>query len=101
MSPLPGLRTSCWMPLARVLLAALASLAFATGAATYPLTGASQPPPVQREFRAMWIPTVGNSCWPSKPGLTTAQQKAELLALLDRAAALKLNAVIFQVRPAC
>jgi uncharacterized lipoprotein YddW (UPF0748 family) len=59
------------------------------------------PPPPAREFRATWIATVGNSCWPSKPGLTTSQQKAELIALLDRAAALKLNAVIFQVRPAC
>jgi hypothetical protein len=43
------------------------------------------PPPPAREFRATWIATVGNSCWPSKPGLTTAQQKAELIALLDRA----------------
>lgn len=60
-----------------------------------------QPPPIPREFRAAWIPTVGNSCWPSKPGLTTAQQKAELVALLDRAVELKLNALIFQVRPAC
>jgi uncharacterized lipoprotein YddW (UPF0748 family) len=59
------------------------------------------PPEPPREFRAAWIATVGNSCWPSKPGLTTAQQKAELIALLDRAAAMKLNAVIFQVRPAC
>jgi len=59
------------------------------------------PPPPNREFRAMWIATVGNSCWPSKPGLTTAQQKAELIALLDRAASLKMNAVIFQIRPAC
>jgi uncharacterized lipoprotein YddW (UPF0748 family) len=59
------------------------------------------PPPPAREFRAAWIATVGNSCWPSKPGLTTDQQKAELIAILDRAAALKMNAVIFQVRPAC
>lgn len=59
------------------------------------------PPQPVREFRAAWIATVGNSCWPSKPGLTTDQQKAELIAILDRAAALKLNAVIFQVRPAC
>ena len=58
------------------------------------------PPPILREFRAAWIPTVGNLCWPSKPGLSTAAQKAELLALLDRATELKLNAVIFQVRPA-
>lgn len=59
------------------------------------------PPPVMREFRATWIPTVGNSCWPSKSGLPVEQQKAELIALLDRAEELKLNAIIFQVRPAC
>ena len=59
------------------------------------------PPAPLREFRAAWIATVGNSCWPSKSGLSTAQQQAELIALLDRAVALKLNAVIFQVRPAC
>jgi uncharacterized lipoprotein YddW (UPF0748 family) len=81
---------------------ALAFLLPALGgfAATYQITSGTPPPPM-REFRAAWIPTVGNSCWPSKPGLSTAQQKAELLALLDRAAQLKLNAVIFQVRPAC
>jgi uncharacterized lipoprotein YddW (UPF0748 family) len=70
-------------------------------AATYKPTTADTPPPIMREFRAAWIPTVGNSCWPSKPGLSTAEQKKEMLALLDRAADLKLNAVIFQVRPAC
>ena len=37
--------------------------------------------------------------WPSKPGLPVAQQKAELVALLNQAARLRLNAVIFQVRP--
>jgi uncharacterized lipoprotein YddW (UPF0748 family) len=73
----------------------------ANGTATARTTVKIQPPPIVREFRASWIPSVGNSCWPSKPGLTTAQQKAELLALLDRAVELKLNAVIFQVRPAC
>jgi len=73
----------------------LAALLTATAGA------AVAPPAPVREFRAAWIPTVGNSCWPSKPGLSTEQQKAELIALLDRAAALKLNAVIFQVRPAC
>ncbi len=60
-----------------------------------------QPPGVAREFRAVWIATVGNINWPSKPGLTTAEQKSELLALLDRAVELRLNAVVFQVRPAC
>jgi uncharacterized lipoprotein YddW (UPF0748 family) len=59
------------------------------------------PPQPVREFRGMWIATVANIDWPSKPGLSTAAQKAELISILDRAAKLKLNAVIFQVRPAC
>ena len=45
----------------------------------------SAPPPA-REFRAAWIATVANIDWPSKPGLPVAQQKAELISLLDRAA---------------
>jgi uncharacterized lipoprotein YddW (UPF0748 family) len=59
------------------------------------------PPSPAREFRAAWIATVGNKDWPSAPGLSVAQQKAELISLLDTAARLKLNAIVFQVRPAC
>ncbi|HZF00616.1 MAG TPA: family 10 glycosylhydrolase [Methylomirabilota bacterium] len=60
------------------------------------------PPTVAREFRGAWITCVAtNADWPSQSGLTVAQQKAELIALLDHAAQLKLNAVILQVRPAC
>ena len=59
------------------------------------------PPKIMREFRGAWIASVGNIDWPSKPGLSTADQQKELLALLDRAAQLKLNAVILQVRPSC
>ena len=58
------------------------------------------PPPVPREFRAVWVATVGNMDWPSKPGLSTEEQKAELIALLDTVAALHMNAVVLQVRPA-
>jgi uncharacterized lipoprotein YddW (UPF0748 family) len=49
----------------------------------------------------MWIATVDNIDWPSRAGLPTAQQKSELLAILDRAAQARMNAVVFQVRPAC
>jgi len=66
-----------------------------------PPTVSLTPPQPEREFRGVWIATVDNIDWPSKKGLSTADQKAELLALLDRAAKLKLNAVIFQVRPQC
>lgn len=53
-----------------------------------------------REFRAAWVATVANIDWPSAPGLSVDQQKQEMIALLNRAAALHLNAIIFQVRPA-
>jgi uncharacterized lipoprotein YddW (UPF0748 family) len=59
------------------------------------------PPVPAREFRGVWIATVGNIDWPSKPALSTAAQKAELVSILDRAAQMKLNAVVLQVRPAC
>ncbi|HVR34233.1 MAG TPA: family 10 glycosylhydrolase [Methylomirabilota bacterium] len=63
--------------------------------------GSFVPPEPRREFRAAWIATVSNIDWPSKPGLPVEQQKAELLALLNTATNLNLNAVILQVRPAC
>ncbi len=59
------------------------------------------PPAPLREFRGAWIATVANKDWPSKPGLSSAQQKTELIAILDKAARLKLNAIILQIRPAC
>ncbi len=59
------------------------------------------PPAARREFRGVWIATVANIDWPSRPGLPSDQQKAELVALLDRAKALNLNAIVFQVRSAC
>jgi uncharacterized lipoprotein YddW (UPF0748 family) len=57
-------------------------------------------PPIEREFRGVWVATVGNMDWPSRPGLSVEKQKAELIAILDRAADIGLNAVVFQVRPA-
>ena len=56
-------------------------------------------PAVSREFRALWVATVNNLDWPSRNDLTTAEQQQELLAILDRAAALRMNAIVFQVRP--
>jgi uncharacterized lipoprotein YddW (UPF0748 family) len=61
---------------------------------------AELPPPMPREFRAAWVATVANIDWPSKPGLPAEVQRAEALALLDRAQSLGLNALILQVRPA-
>ena len=61
-----------------------------------------QPPQIPREFRGAWISEVAsNADWPSQPGLSVAEQKAGLIALLDHAVQLHLNTVVFQVRPAC
>src|SRR5215212_5303971 len=60
----------------------------------------TSPPAIRREFRGVWIASVDNIDWPSQPGLSTQEQKDELIGMLDRAAALRLNAVILQVRPA-
>lgn len=56
-------------------------------------------PFVMREFRAAWIATVANINWPSKSGLSTAEQQKEAIALLDFLKEHHYNAVIFQVRP--
>ncbi|WP_078915211.1 glycoside hydrolase family 10 protein [Streptomyces sp. NRRL S-474] len=51
------------------------------------------------EMRGVWLATVANRDWPSKPGLTATRQRAELISHLDRAVRDRLNTVIFQVRP--
>lgn len=60
----------------------------------------STAPTPAREFRAAWVATVANIDWPSEPGLSTAEQQAELRALLDEAVLMHFNAIILQVRPA-
>jgi uncharacterized lipoprotein YddW (UPF0748 family) len=77
------------------LLLATTVLALAIG----PAFAADDPPPPKREFRGVWVATVANIDWPSKPGLPAEKQKEELIAILDKAAELNLNAVVFQVRP--
>lgn len=58
-------------------------------------------PPVKREFRAAWVATVANINWPSRPGLSTEEQKREAIKLLDFLQKHNFNAVIFQIRPQC
>jgi len=57
-------------------------------------------PEPMTEFRGVWVATVANIDWPSEPGLSVIKQKEELITLLDKAASLHFNAIIFQVRPA-
>jgi uncharacterized lipoprotein YddW (UPF0748 family) len=66
---------------------------------TPPAGTALAPPPAPHEFRAAWVSTVANIDWPTKPNLNPAQQQAEAIAILDRAKALNLNAIVLQVRP--
>lgn len=56
-------------------------------------------PEPTREFRAAWVATVFNLDWPSRAGLSAAQQKKELLDILNTAYKLRLNAIILQIRP--
>ncbi|WP_344237305.1 glycoside hydrolase family 10 protein [Kribbella hippodromi] len=52
-----------------------------------------------RQFRASWVSSVVNIDWPSKTGLSAAQQQAELIGWLDDAVRQRHNAVVLQVRP--
>ena len=87
-------------PAIGIALALLSPTGFAKAATSYVPAAITAPEPPPREFRGVWIATVGNIDWPSKPGLPVEQQKAEMLAMLNRAAQLNLNAVVLQVRPA-
>ena len=58
-----------------------------------------RPPAVTREFRGAWVASIYNIDWPSRKGLSASSQKAELRSMLDQMVALKMNAMIFQVRP--
>ncbi|WP_234045512.1 glycoside hydrolase family 10 protein [Streptomyces adelaidensis] len=81
---------------------AVTTLVAAGGVAAGTAMAGGEPSPRRRaqgELRGMWLATVVNRDWPSKPGLTADEQRAELIAHLDTAVERRLNAVIFQVRP--
>lgn len=84
--------SSCFLSLCAAVLPSMLHAQAAT-------PDASEPPPVRRELRAAWVATVGNIDWPSRPDLDTWSQQAELLAILNKAVALHLNAIVFQIRP--
>lgn len=54
----------------------------------------------KREFRGVWVATVNNIDWPSKPGLSADQQQQELIGILEQHKANGINAIMLQVRPA-
>lgn len=72
----------------------------ATRGSPQPLTAAELPPPAPREWRAAWVASVAHIDWPSRAGLSVAEQQAAARDLMDRAREIGLNALILQVRPA-
>lgn len=53
----------------------------------------------KREFRGAWLATVVNIDWPSRPGLSSATQKQQLIDILDDHQRSGINAIMLQVRP--
>ncbi len=58
-------------------------------------------PSHRRELRGVWIATVSNINFPSRPGSSAAEQQAELQSIVDLTNEAGLNAIVFQVRPEC
>ena len=55
---------------------------------------------IPTEMRGIWVATVANIDWPSRPGLDAATQQAEAIEILDRQKEHGINAVFLQLRPA-
>ncbi len=51
-------------------------------------------------MRGVWVATVANIDWPTKPGLKKKIQKEEIISILDHSKQLGFNAIFLQVRPA-
>lgn len=71
-----------------------------------PDAGSDAPIPVDvvsvsapREMRGVWVASVSNLDFPSRRGLTAAQGRAELAAIVALAQETGLNTLFFQVRP--
>ena len=50
-------------------------------------------------FRGIWVSTIINLDYPSSPGLSVSELKAEAVEILDNCAKMGFNAVFLQVRP--
>lgn len=53
-----------------------------------------------QDFQGVWVATVLNLDYPSKPGITNAELRTEADRILDQVQAMGMNAVVLQVRPA-
>ena len=57
-------------------------------------------PQPEEEFRGVWVATVANIDWPSKPGDPWQKKQADFRKILNFYSKLKFNAVLVQVRTA-
>lgn len=64
-----------------------------------PVTCAGREAKAPRQLRGMWLTTISNRDWPSKPGLDEATVKAEYRGWLDLAQKMNHNAIFVHVRP--
>ena len=55
---------------------------------------------VKPEFRGVWIATVSNIDWPEKPTVSSEDQKAQFIKLLEMHKRNGINAIVMQIRPA-
>ncbi|GAB6122550.1 glycoside hydrolase family 10 protein [Dysgonomonas termitidis] len=53
----------------------------------------------KRALRGVWVATVTNIDWPAKQGLSSEEQKQEMIFLLDKVKDYNMNTIIFQIRP--
>ncbi len=51
------------------------------------------------EFRAVWVATVANIDWPSKPNLPVEIQKREFIKIVDQLQKMHMNAIVVQIKP--
>ena len=82
-------------------LGALSGVVTPTAAASAEHPGRCELDPTapKHQMRGMWIATVVNIDWPSKPGLSVADQQKELISLYETAVRRGYNTVVLQVRP--
>lgn len=97
LAPYRPLRALAWLLI--LWLAQAPGWAAPPASQAVPLATETVPVSHPRELRGVWVASVGNMHFPSKPGLSTAEMKAELEALVDRVAECRLNTIFFQVRP--
>ncbi len=86
-------------------LAALAAVLIFKGKENTDENSAADDDPYSRpeisETRGVFVPSVFNLAFPSKPDLSDDELKAEIDSIIKKAKEIGLNSIFFQVRPAC